>query len=91
MFKYRIAVGLAAIAVLAGCKKIGEDQQFTYKIIEDGAPETANMHEYEALGDRTFTKTQKYRITLQNDEKKPFHYLIAVSYTHLTLPTKRIV
>jgi len=69
----------AACLLSAGCNKAdeGSNSAVEYKIVEDGGPETRDERTYDSLGDRTFTRVQKYKIIAQGDAGKSFHMLIA--------------
>lgn len=76
MNRHRIFATLLPTAVLTACNGAGAPATYSYKITEDGGPVVSNEHTYESIGDKTFTKTQKYRVMLQSQDRK-FHYVIA--------------
>lgn len=76
MQKWKSAAIGSGLIALAACGDVGSGRSFTYKITAEGAPTVENQRTYDTLGERTFTKTQKYRIAVQGDGEKPFHFLI---------------
>lgn len=71
---------LAFCALLGGCSQVflpNEDQTFTYKVSQSGAPSTTNKSEFDSLGEKMFSRTQRYRVSAQTDAGRQFHLLVA--------------
>jgi len=56
--------------------------KFEYTVAEDGSAQTSDRRTYDSLGDKTFTRNQKYKITAKSeDARRPHLLLISVTQT----------
>ncbi|WP_294302756.1 hypothetical protein [uncultured Sphingomonas sp.] len=53
---------------------------YRYTFTEEGSPETSNRQVFDSLGDVTFTRTQKYRLSGKSEAARQPH-LLALTYT----------
>lgn len=68
---------LVGLLCLAGCSNQTSNSVTEYKLVEDGLAETQNERSYASLGEKTFSRVQKYRLVADGDGAKKFHFVIA--------------
>ena len=97
----QVAIGLLLICLLGGCASSGKNSQYTNveQPFIEGTTTIKRLHEVPDLDNQPVITIAVYEFTDQTGQRKPnpnFSQLStavtqgpdAVSYTHLTLPTK---
>lgn len=75
----KIVLILAPLLLLSACltDKAKSDDAAQFKIVLDGATETKNISVYHSLGDKTFTRVQRYKVIALGENAQDLQILVA--------------